>query len=110
MTALCPSKHERQVISGTYHAKGVFGDNLIYEKNVADANKQWWSLRFDSVTGRWIFMYLSRHIRVGNTEFGSIIQNCTSNSVVKPMDAVIRENEAKDCTFEIELIAKMNEN
>ena len=53
-------------------------------------------------------MFLSRHIKVGNTEFGSIIQNCTSNTVVKPFDTVIRETQ--DCTFDIELIVKMTEN
>ena len=84
VTAFCSSDHEQQVISGTYIAKGVFGSYIIYEKTVADYNGRWWSLRYDrpskdpsvdSSTNRWIFMYNDQQVTIGESIFGSNIQN-----------------------------------
>ena len=80
MTALCSSDHETQVISGTYIAKGVFENHIIYEKTVADKNGKWWSLRFDRprddpTINRWIFRFSNQQVTIGESIFGSIIES-----------------------------------
>ena len=80
VTAFCSSDHETQAISGTYIAKGVFGSRIIYEKTVAGTEGMWWSLRYDRpsedpTTNRWIFMYQAQHVSIGESIFGSIIEN-----------------------------------
>ena len=67
--------HNRQCISGTYRAKGVFAGRIIYEKTVEDPNKMWWSLRFDAENDRWVFSYSDSKIVIGNEKFGATIQN-----------------------------------
>ena len=72
-------------MSGTYIAKGVFEDHIIYEKTVADSNAKWWSLRYDKPredpisTKRWIFSYADQRISIGEPFFGSVI-----NSLIRP--------------------------
>ena len=82
--AFCSSDHEKQVLSGTYIAKGVFEDHMIYEKTVPDYNQQWWSLRYDRPsedptskisTNRWIFSYNDDQVTIGKSIFGSVIEN-----------------------------------
>ena len=81
MTAFCSSDHEKQVISGTYVAKGAFGDHIIYEKTVADVNQNWWSLRYDRPRGepistkRWIFKFARQRVTIGESIFGLVIEN-----------------------------------
>ena len=81
VTAFCSSDHEKQVISGTYVAKGVFGDHIIYEKTVVDVNQNWWSLRYDRPRGepistkRWIFMYADQRVIIGESIFDLVIEN-----------------------------------
>ena len=81
VTAYCSSDHEKQVMSGTYIAKGVFGERVIYEKINADVNGKWWSLRYDRPredpisTQRWIFMYNTHQVTMGESIFGSVIEN-----------------------------------
>ena len=81
MTAFCSSDHETKVMSGTYIAKGAFGDHTIYEKTVADSNEKWWSLRYDKPredpisTKRWIFSYADQRVSIGEPIFGSVIEN-----------------------------------
>ena len=81
VTAYCSSDHEKQVMSGTYIAKGVFGGRIIYEKINADYNGKWWSLRYDRPredpisTKRWIFMYNGHQVTIGESIFGSVIEN-----------------------------------
>ena len=80
VTAFCSSDHETQVISGTYIAKGVFGSHIIYEKTVADKNGNWWSLRYDRprgdpTTNRWIFKFTDQQVTIGESIFGSTIEN-----------------------------------
>ena len=81
VTAFCSSDHEKQVISGTYVAKGVFGDHIIYERTFADSNQRWWSLRYDepreepNSTKRWIFMYADQRVTIGESIFGLVISD-----------------------------------
>ena len=81
MTAFCSSDHEKEDISGTYIAKGAFGDHTIYEKTVADSNEKWWSLRYDKPredpisTKRWIFMYADQRVTIGESIFGLVISD-----------------------------------
>ena len=79
VTALCSSDHETKFISGTYIAKGVFENHIIYEKPIADKNENWWSLRFDRprddpTINRWIFMFSNQQVTIGESIFGSIIE------------------------------------
>ena len=74
--ASCSSDHERDVISGRYHPVGVFNGHIIYEKDTWDVNQKWWSMRFETVGQRWIFMFLGHHIMAGKYEFGTLIENC----------------------------------
>ena len=97
VTAFCSSDHEKQVISGTYIAKGVFERHIIYEKTVADYNGNWWSLRYDRSSdssresssehpsvdppiNRWIFMYSDQQVTIGESIFDSIIEIHHSNT------------------------------
>ena len=64
----------REVISGTYRAKGVFAGRIIYEKTVEDPNKKWWSFRFDAENNRWVFMFSDSKIAIGEEKYGAIIQ------------------------------------
>ena len=90
VTASCSSSHEIQVISGTYRAKGVFNDHIIYEKTVADVNGNWWSLRFDKPTDRvpatnqWIFSFTGQRVTVGESIFGSTIENINAPCNSRP--------------------------
>ena len=80
VTAFCSSDHETQAISGIYFAKGALGSHIIYEKIIADNNGQWWSLRYDKpredpATNRWIFKFSDQQVTIGESIFGSIIEN-----------------------------------
>ena len=57
------SYHNREVISGTYQAKGVFAGRLIYEKTVQDYNGMWWSMRWDAQNNRWEFNWGGQKVR-----------------------------------------------
>ena len=87
--------HNRQCISGTYRAKGVFVGRIIYEKTVEDYNKMWWSMRFEPENNRWIFEYSSSKIVMGELKFGGIIENFSD----EPGEYIVKYNLSNFISF-----------
>ena len=78
VTASCSISPEAELIPGTYTAKGVFEGRIIYEKTVADRNGNWWSFRYESSSNQWNFSSDTRRVTIGQSIFGSIIEDCSN--------------------------------
>ena len=68
------------VHSGKYEPVAVFNGKAIYEKQTPDVNRKYWSIRFDTVTSRWIFAYTHKQITAGANWWGQTFEALTSNS------------------------------
>ena len=70
-------KTEEESISDkrTYRAKGFFEGRMIYEKTLQASDKMWWSLLFDAENNRWVFLYSSSKIDMGDEKFDATIGN-----------------------------------
>ena len=44
-------------VSGKYKAVGAYGDYAIYEKQIMDANENWWFFYYDTTRNGWEFHY-----------------------------------------------------
>ena len=78
MTTSCSISPEAELISGTYMAKGVFEGRIIYEKTAADRNGNWWSFRYENSSNHWSFSSDTRRVTIGQSIFGSIIEDCSN--------------------------------
>ena len=78
--AECSDSFEAKQITGEYSPVGGYNGRTIYERTLKDANGNWWSLRFDDSTNRWILKWQPTQIKVGEEHFGTIIENCLGKS------------------------------
>ena len=78
--ASCDSAWNSGVLSGKYEPVASFNGRVIYEKQTPDINRKYWSIRFDTVTERWVYSYHHNQITVGTTWWGSTMQALTSNT------------------------------
>ena len=78
--ASCDSAWNTGVLSGKYELVASFNGRVIYEKQTPDINRKYWSIRFDTVTERWVYSYHHNQITVGTTWWGSTMQALTSNT------------------------------
>ena len=74
VVASCSSGLNTGVLSGEFKAVGNYNGRRIYEKPIQDANGNWWTMRFDNDTNRWIFWYSDSQIGPGEVFDGQIIQ------------------------------------
>ena len=78
--ASCDSPWNVYVLSGKYEPVAVFNGKAIYEKQTPDINRKYWSIRFDTVTSRWVFSYHHNQITVGTTWWGVTTQALAANT------------------------------
>ena len=79
LTANCPtSSRESTIITGEYVSVGGYKGRIIYQKTKKDDNGNRWSMFYNISKREWRLKYQKNDVIVGQTSFGSNIENCIS--------------------------------